>query len=99
MGQEPGQGVAQGGERGTSQPGLQAEAGPEAAQLVVVQPQSGRLHLLLSPPLGSPVLEPNLTIFQSLILFFNFVVFSNYRLGLMNNFKLMSWLGFSDTDF
>ena len=99
MGQEPGQGVAQGGERGPSQPGLQAQAGSEAAQLVVVQSQPGRLHLLLPSPLGAPVLEPNLTIFQGLILFFNFVVFNNYRLGLMNNFKLMSWLGFSDTDF
>ena len=60
MGQEPGQGVAQGGERRPRQPGLQAQAGPEAAQLVVVEPQAGRLHLLLSPPLGSPVLEPDL---------------------------------------
>ena len=36
MSQEAGQGVAQGGERRPSQPGLQAEAGPEATQLVVV---------------------------------------------------------------
>ena len=74
MSQEPGQGVAQGGERRPSQPGLQAQAGPQAAQLVVVEPQAGRLHLLLSPPLGPPVLEPNLTTvsrsFEFLILLF-----------------------------
>ena len=64
MSQEPGEGVAEGGEGRPSQPGLQAQAGPEAAQLVVVQPQPGRLHLLLSPPLGSPILEPNLRIVQ-----------------------------------
>ena len=74
MGQEPGQGVAQGGERRPRQPGLQAQAGSQAAQLVVVEPQAGRLHLLLSPPLGSPVLEPNLAIVQISILIFNFVV-------------------------
>ena len=66
--------MAEGGERRPSEPGLQAQARPEAAQLVVVQPQPGRLHLLLSPPLGSPVLEPNLAMVQILILIFNFVV-------------------------
>lgn len=74
MSQEAGQGVAQGGERRPSQPGLQAEAGPEATQLVVVQAQPGRLHLLLPPPLGPPVLEPNLTTFRQLIQLFHFVV-------------------------
>ena len=36
------------------------DVGPEAPQLVVVEAEPGRLHLLLPPPLGAPVLEPHL---------------------------------------
>ena len=62
--QEAGEGVAEGGEGRGGQPGLhhpgQPRHRPQPAQLVVVQPQPGSLHLLLPPPLGTPVLEPDL---------------------------------------
>ena len=62
--QEAGEGVAEGGEGRGGQPGLhhpgQPRHRPQPAQLVVVQPQPRRLHLLLPPPLGPPVLEPDL---------------------------------------
>ena len=62
VGQEPGQGVAQGGERrGGRQPGLQAGGGrAKAAQLEVVEAEAGGLHFLLAAPLGPSILEPDL---------------------------------------
>ena len=62
MREEPGEGVAEGGEGRSSQPGLETKPGPEAAQLVVVEAEPGSLHLLLPPPLGSAILEPDLEI-------------------------------------
>ena len=62
VGQEPGQGVAQGGERrGGRQPGLQAGGScAKAAQLEVVEAEAGGLHFLLAAPLGPSILEPDL---------------------------------------
>ena len=59
VGQEAGKGVAEGGE-GRAEPGFKTETGTEAAELVVVEAEAGGLHLLLTTPLGSTVLEPNL---------------------------------------
>ena len=61
MGQEAGQGVAESGERWAGKPRLEpAQPRPQPTQLVVMQSQPRRLHLLLPSPLGAPVLEPNL---------------------------------------
>ena len=62
MREEAGQGVAEGGERWGRQPGLEAKARSEAAQLVIMEAEPGSLHLLLPPPLGPAVLEPDLEI-------------------------------------
>ena len=97
MSQEPRQGVAEGGERRPSEPGLQAQARPQPPQLVVVETQPGSLHLLLAPPLCSTVLKPNLEnlifmkfFFIVLILLFPNWTFGNYRPVLMDNLKLIS---------
>ena len=72
MGQEAREGMAEGGERRSSQPGLQSQARSQASKLIVVKTEPSCLHLLLSAPLGSPVLKPNL---ESLILMkTNFIV-------------------------
>ena len=62
MREEAGQGVAESGEGRGGQPGLEAKARPEAAQLVIMEAEPGSLHLLLPPPLGPAVLEPDLEI-------------------------------------
>ena len=62
MREEAGQGVAESGEGRGGQPGLEAKARPEAAQLVIVEAEPGGLHLLLPPPLGPAILEPDLEI-------------------------------------
>ena len=62
MRQEAGEGVTQGGEGRGGKPGLQAQPRPEAAQLVVVEAEPRGLHLLLPPPLGPAILEPDLEI-------------------------------------
>ncbi len=60
MGEEAGEGVAQGGEGrgGGGKPGF--EPGAKTAHLEVVKAEAGRLHFLLASPLGPPVLKPDL---------------------------------------
>jgi hypothetical protein len=60
VGEEAGEGVAQGGEGrgGGGKPGF--EPGAKAAHLEVVKAEAGRLHFLLASPFGPPVLKPDL---------------------------------------
>ncbi len=60
MGEEAGEGVAQGGEGrgGGGKPGF--EPGAKAAHLEVVKAEAGRLHFLLASPFCPPVLKPDL---------------------------------------
>ena len=68
MREETWQGVAEGGERRSSQPRLEAKARSEAAQLIIMEAEPGGLHLLLPPPLGPAILEPDL----EMVKLFNF---------------------------
>ena len=80
MREEAGQGVAEGGEGRGGQPGLEAKAGSEAAQLVIVEAEPGGLHLLLPPPLGPAILEPDLEIVK--LFNFSFKLYSCVKFGL-----------------
>ena len=60
--------MAEGREGWSSQPRLEAKAWSEAAQLIIMEAEPGGLHLLLPPPLGPAILEPDL----EMVKLFNF---------------------------